>query len=28
LQFADAASLRKFLSDRLFKARERKFQTK
>jgi tetraacyldisaccharide 4'-kinase len=28
LQFADVASLRKFLSDRLFKARERKFQTK
>jgi tetraacyldisaccharide 4'-kinase len=28
LEFADAASLRKFLSDRLFKARERKFQAK
>ena len=28
LEFADAASLRKFLSDRLFKAREKKFQAK
>jgi tetraacyldisaccharide 4'-kinase len=28
LEFADAAGLRKFLSDRLFKAREKKFQSR
>jgi tetraacyldisaccharide 4'-kinase len=28
LEFADAASLRKFLIERLFKAREKKFQAK
>jgi len=28
LEFTDAASLRKFLIDRLFKAREKKFQAK
>jgi hypothetical protein len=28
LEFADAAALRKFLSDRLFKAREKKFEAK
>jgi len=28
LEFADGAGLRKFLSDRLFKARKRKFQAK
>jgi tetraacyldisaccharide 4'-kinase len=28
LEFADAAGLRKFLSDRLFRARERKFQSR
>jgi tetraacyldisaccharide 4'-kinase len=28
LEFEDAARLRKFLSDRLFKAREKKFRTR
>jgi len=28
VEFADAAAVRKFLSDRLFRAREKKFQAR